>query len=86
MKMKNLIIIGLLAGLSATALTWAALPGKKTAQYEPRQAKISAEAGYKGAVEWTHARRANQVTGAVDLKDMKKHKLRFQMYERKKPA
>ncbi len=67
--MKNLII-GLLAGLSASALLFTVLTSEKTTQYEPRDTKAVVEKGYKGAAKWAHSRRANQVTKVVDLKDV----------------
>jgi hypothetical protein len=73
MKMKNLII-GLLTVFSAAALIWIVLPGDTETKYEGREVQMSQKAGFQGAVEWIHERRANGETGTVDLRDVEKAK------------
>ncbi len=85
MKMKNLII-GLLTVFSAAALILMVLPGDTETKYEGREVQMSQKAGFQGAVDWIHERRANGETGTVDLRDVEKAKAQIASVQNKRSA
>ncbi|MFP4662857.1 MAG: T9SS type A sorting domain-containing protein [Bacteroidales bacterium] len=72
MKMKSLLI-GFLTIVLAGTLTVLFLSEEESAKrYMPQEEKPDAKKGFQDAADWIHARRANQETGRVDIKDIKK--------------
>jgi photosystem II stability/assembly factor-like uncharacterized protein len=87
MKMKHLFRIGIVVVLTGTIIgLFFSHNQAEKGKYTARNNNPVYEAGYKGAAKWIHERRANQETGRVDIKDIRKAHAQIKTLQKKKAS
>ncbi|MEA3448024.1 MAG: T9SS type A sorting domain-containing protein [Bacteroidota bacterium] len=85
MKMKNLFKITTVVVLSGTIIgLFFFNTNEEKRHYIPQENNPVYESGFKGAAKWIHERRANQETGTVDIKDIRRAHAQITALQKKK--
>lgn len=82
--MKKGILYSSLAGFGVVLVSLALYTNQGTKEYYTPREVASSQDGFKGAAEWLHRMRANQITGKIDPKDIENARLQAAQYASKK--
>lgn len=82
--MKKGILYSSLAGFGLVLVSLALYTNQDTKEYYTPREVASSQDGFKGAAEWLHRMRANQITGKIDPKDIENARLQAAQFAAKK--
>ncbi len=82
--MKKGILYSSLAGFGLVLLSLAVYTNEGTKEYYTPRDVVTSQDGFKGAAEWLHRLRANQITGEIDPQDVENARIQARQFASKK--